>query len=322
MKLLWLACPFVFVLAYVLTPPVIALAWKIRAVDVPMDGRRMHCVAIPRNGGLAIFPAFLAGCALFVHGNGELTRVLLGASFLLCAGLADDVRSLPPAVKLLFQIAAALLGCGIPQNFAGVAAVLWVVALINAHNFIDGLDGLLSGVAAIEGVFLGVAIFLTGGTAETILPPLLLSSACLAFRLFNRFPAQVFAGDCGSETVGYLLACLSLPLFGASDWSVGVLSPFFLFAYPLTELSASVVRRLLRGHSPFLADRGHFHHRICAAGVTQVQCVGLLTAVAASVGAVGIFLSMREWELAAGISCFIAVLLLIRVRRFIAAFEK
>lgn len=322
MNPIWFACPFVFLLAYVLTPPVIAVAWKLRAVDVPMDERRMHCVAIPRNGGLAVFAAFLAGCLLFARGNGALTRILPGAALLLLAGLADDIHCLSPWIKLLFQVAAALLGCGIPQNFAGVATLLWVVALTNAHNFIDGLDGLLAGVSAIEGVFLGVAIFLTGGTAETILPPLLLSSACLAFRLFNRFPAQVFAGDCGSETVGYLLACLSLPLFGASDWSGGVMAPLFLFAYPLTELAASVVRRLLRGHSPFLADRGHFHHRICAAGVTQAQCVGLLMAVTASVGAVGIFLSLREWGIAASISCVVAALLLIRVRRFIAAFEK
>ena len=155
---------------------------------------------------------------------------------------------------------------------------------------------------------------------KTRIPILLLALACLAFRFFNRYPARVFAGDCGSGTVGFLLGMLSLPLFSASLSPSSVLVPLLLFAYPLTDLVTAVVRRLLRGKSPFAADRAHLHHRITAAGLTQVQCGGVLLAISAGVGTVGVLVA-AGWLLPSAFACLGAALLLISLRRFILDFS-
>ena len=309
-----------FSLCFVLVPPVIALSWRIGAVDVPCDWRRMHHESIARGGGLAIYAAF-AISLLALEGVSTFTATLLaGGLLMLLVGLADDIFCLGAWVKLFFQVTvatAAVLGSGVVEGRDAIFAVLWVVTLTNAHNFVDGLDGLLAGTGAIEGVALWLMLLLSGGASSA---PLLLGTACLAFRYFNRYPATVFAGDCGSGTVGFLLGMLSLPLLSPSAGLPAVLTPLLLFAYPLTDLVTAVVRRLLRGKSPFAADRAHLHHRITAAGLTHVQCGGVLLAISAGLAAVGVLLS-AGWLLPSAIACLAAALLLVSLRRFILDFS-
>jgi UDP-GlcNAc:undecaprenyl-phosphate GlcNAc-1-phosphate transferase len=317
--MLFLIALLSFALCYVLVPPVIALAWRIGAVDVPCDWRRMHHNSIPRAGGLAIFAAFFVACCVLGVRSRLLACALGGGALMLLVGLADDIFCLDAYVKLFFQLAAtvaAVLGSGIVHGFGAVLAVLWVVTLTNAHNFVDGLDGLFSGCAAIEGTALCVT-FAVCGLFENAAPPLFLAFACLAFRAFNRYPAQVFAGDCGSGTVGFLLGMLSLPLFGQLQGTVGMLSPLLLFAYPLTDLFTAVLRRILRGKSPFHADRAHLHHRICDAGLTVPQCGGVLLLITAGLGIIGILISTASLLIPACLACLAAVLLLTKIRRFI-----
>lgn len=317
-----LVCLLVFALCYVLVPPVTALAWRIGAVDVPRDWRRMHPKSIPRAGGLAIYLSFLIGCIAIGSPSSFLICTLGGGALLLAVGLADDIFCLGAWTKLLFQIAtatAAVLGSGIVSGRKAFWAVLWVLTLTNAHNFIDGLDGLFAGCAAIECGALCLCFVALGNSADVI-PPLLLGGSCLAFRHYNRFPAQIFAGDCGSGTVGFLLGMFSLPLFGNFSLRLSLLAPFFVFAYPLTDLFTAVLRRILRGKSPFAADRGHLHHRICAAGLTQPRCGDVLLLITAALGGVGVLISTDRFLLAAGIACLAAAILMMRIRRFIANF--
>ncbi len=320
MNLFWIGI-LTFCVTYVLVPPVIALSWKIGAVDVPCDWRRMHHQSIPRAGGMAIFASFLLGCMLLGEPTSFLMCAYGGGVLLFAVGLADDLFCLGAWSKLLFQIAAAtaaVLGSGITSGVGSFFAIVWVLTLTNAHNFIDGLDGLFAGCAAIEGIGLCLVYALLG-MGKLIAPPLLLALSCLAFRSFNHYPAQLFAGDCGSGTVGFLLGMLSLPLFFGGG-GTEVLSPLFLFAYPLTDLLAAVVRRLLRGKNPFLADRGHLHHRICAAGVTQVQCGAVLLLMGAALGSIGVLISVERMYFLAGLVCLLTVFLMMRIRRFIADF--
>ena len=319
MDLFWIGI-LTFCVTYVLVPPVIALSWRIGAVDVPSDWRRMHSQSISRAGGMAIFASFLLGCAMLGEHTSFLMCAYGGGVLLFAVGLADDLFCLGAWSKLLFQIAvatAAVLGSGIASGAENFLAIVWVLALTNAHNFIDGLDGLFAGCAAIEGIGLCL-VYAILGKGDLIAPPLLLALSCLAFRNFNRYPAQLFAGDCGSGTVGFLLGMLSLPLFFESG--TAALSPLFLFAYPLTDLVTAVARRLLRGKNPFLADRGHLHHRICAAGVTQVQCGAILQLIGAALGSIGVLISVEQTYFLAGVCCLLTALLMMRIRRFIADF--
>lgn len=309
-------------LSFAATPAAAGLAWRIGAVDVPRDWRRMHARRIPRAGGLAIFAAFLISCLA----AGETTRLLAvsfgGGFLLLLVGLADDIFSLGAGVKLFFQLAvtiATVTGSKIAEGAGLVPAILWVLLLANAHNFIDGLDGLFAGTALIEGGLLALAL-LTRGAGEYAVAPLLLSAACMGFWIHNRHPASIFAGDCGSVTVGFLLAMLSLPLLVGESDPFFLMSPPFLFAYPLTDLFLSVLRRLLRGRSIFAADRAHLHHRLIDVGLSQPQCVLILHSIAASLGGIGVLLTDRALFVPASFFCVAVALLLIRIRHFISNF--
>ncbi len=312
---------FVLALAFVATPVTMALAWRIGAVDVPRDARRMHCRTIPRAGGLAVFLAFCIGCTAWGISSRTTLAAIAGGAVMLMLGLTDDIFCLRAHGKLIFQLltaAAAVRFGGAARGVSALWAVLWVVALTNAHNFIDGLDGLFAGCAAVEGCSLFAALSLCG-MLEDAIPPLLLGLACLGFRHFNRHPAVVFAGDCGSATVGFLFGMLSLSLFGAGGGMCGI-SPLLLFAYPLCDLSTAVLRRVLRGKSPFSADRGHLHHRICDAGLSQVQCVRILIAVSAGFCAVGILSSAQDFFASASLCAAACACLLVYLRRYIEDF--
>ncbi len=306
------------VTACLLTPVARRLSWRLGAVDVPRDGRRMHQTSMPRAGGLALFPALLLGALLLPSLSHTSVRMLCGAGLMLAVGLADDILSLPAWVKLLFQVAVVMAGVfGMESGSVASAAwsVLWVVTLINAHNFVDGMDGLLAGCVGVEGCALSIALLLQGYSEAAALA-LFLAMASLGFRVYNRYPASVFAGDCGSEMAGYCLGVLSLALFsGEGGGSHQLLSPFFLFAYPLADLSLSVLRRLARGKSPFAADKGHLHHRIYAAGLSQVGCVRMLLGLTMALSIIGVLLSRASLWWGASAVSFLTAIWMMYLRR-------
>ena len=309
---------FVFLLCYVLTPAVTRLAWRIGAVDVPLDGRRMHRRSIPRDGGLAIFLSFLFGITVLNEWDFFLASLAFGCLIMVFVGLADDIFGLGVWAKLLFQTAAAtaaVLGSGIASGVWAALAVFWVVLLINAHNFIDGMDGLLCGCGAVECLMLGACFFVAGEGILGIVA-LYLLAACLAFRIYNRYPAHVFAGDCGSEALGFALGMLSLPLFG-QEMNFSVLSPLFIFAYPIIDLFSSVMRRILHGYSPFRADRAHLHHRVFAAGISHAECTNILMSLCAMSGVIGVLISSEGLWLLAGVLCPFAAWFLALVKRYV-----
>ena len=318
----WMAL-FSCLLAMALTPIASWIGWWIGALDVPMAWRRMHRKAIPRCGGIAIFFSFLISCLASLESSAFLRFAFFGGGLIFFLGLLDDILSMRAYTKLFFQILivflSVLLSGAVPKERL-LFATLWILVLVNAHNFVDGLDGLLAGTAALEGGALCVCFLLLESPAYA-LPPLLLSAACLGFRHFNRFPARIFAGDCGSQSVGFLLGYLSLPLLLGLPRGIGLLSPLFVFAYPLTDLFTAVFRRVLRGKSPFAADRAHLHHRICDTGVLHSQCSDILHLISASMAGVGILLCNGQYLLPAGIACLLVAFLLMYLRRAIVNFS-
>ncbi|MBQ8432832.1 MAG: undecaprenyl/decaprenyl-phosphate alpha-N-acetylglucosaminyl 1-phosphate transferase [Clostridia bacterium] len=322
--MIWYIGAFGAALSFALTPVAMSLGCKLHAVDVPKDRRRMHQRRIPRSGGIALFFAFLiSGLALCQH-TSFLFCALGGGGLIFLLGLADDILCLGPRCKLFFQGSiglATVLGCGVTAPRAVIGWLLWVLTLTNAHNFIDGLDGLLAGTVAVEATAMAAA-FWSLGAGNLALPMLLLATVCLGFRCFNRHPAVIFAGDCGSGTLGFLLGVFSIPLGTLLPVGIEQLSLFFLFAYPLTDLLAAVLRRGLRGKSPFAADRGHLHHRIFDVGIPHALCVRLLHWICMGTAGIGVLLCRGDRWPFAGMLCFGVAILLIYLRYFIVGFVE
>ena len=315
---------FAFSVSAATTPAADALARRMGMLDQPGEHRRMHRRTVSRGGGIAIVASLLLSMRIFGAYTHLPSAAYLGILMIFLLGLIDDLLSLPALFKLLLQLGVTALTLHLlrPDLYGPffAAAMLWVLLLTNAHNMIDGMDGLMSGSAAIEAVFL-FGILLLAGEGRAAIPPLLLCGACLGFRLFNRHPARIFAGDCGSLPVGFALGLFSLFLPSPSHpgaWGV----PLFLFAYPLTDLCTAVLRRLLRMQNPFRADRAHLHHRIYDAGLPHratVICLHLLTLGA---GLVALSLLLPQSMSLASLSCLGVAALLVLMRHFIENFHQ
>jgi UDP-GlcNAc:undecaprenyl-phosphate GlcNAc-1-phosphate transferase len=286
-----------FSLCAVSCVPTVKAARSIGAVDIPKDARRMHVRPVPRAGGIALFFSFCICSCAFLGVFSSAGASLLSGGALLCAlGLSDDVFSLSAKTKLLAQ----LVTCSLPLFF-GIRigelsffsykiplapalslafSLLWCIAITNAFNFIDGLDGLCAGVSIIISLSLALRAHLFGN-AETSLFCFALGGALLGFLPHNAHPAKTFMGDCGSLFIGYSLSLLSLLCTKTADGTLSVspLALLFIFAYPVFDLVCAVLRRLLQGKSIFSADRGHVHHKLCDRGYTHRQSVALLCTV-------------------------------------------
>ena len=299
-----LAIVLAFVLSYYMTPPVKGFAEKIGAMDIPKDDRRMHNHPIPRMGGLAIILGFMLAVLFFVPVSRKVFGLVIGSFIIAGMGFVDDIVSLRASVKFLIQIFAAFVcvrfGLVIDsitwpatQTYlelgwlAEPLTILWIVFCTNAFNLIDGLDGLAVGITAICSFFLLAAsiLFFTAEPAAAVILTALIG-ACLGFIPFNFNPAKIFMGDVGSQFLGFILATVSiLGLFK--------LQTVLTFALPLADTGFAVIRRLAHGQSPFHADKGHFHHRLLALGLSQKQTVLVLYGVAAIGGVVSLWIAGR-----------------------------
>lgn len=308
-----------YVLALVMTPPTLSLSERIGAIDVPKDWRRMHTRSIPRGGGIALYFASVLPIALSVRGDPFLLSCFLGGGVMLLVGLWDDVLHLGAWSKLLLQIltvSVTLLGGGAVEGGLFFPSLIWILLLINAHNFIDGMDGLFSGCGGIEASALAI-ILAFSEDVEGAAAAASVAGACFGFRVFNRHPARVFAGDCGSECVGFLLGMLSLRQLDVGKGIWNLLPILLIFGYPITDLVTAVLRRLLRGGSPFAADRGHLHHRLFAAGLTQTQCVGILLSVSGMLCACGVLACFSVTRGFAAAACAGGAIYLGEIRRYV-----
>lgn len=315
---------FAFSLSACATPAADVIARRLGMLDQPGEHRRMHQRTLSRGGGIAIVASLLLSMRFFGAYTHLPSATYLGILMIFLLGMIDDLLSLSALFKLLLQLGVTVLTLRLLfPDLHGLslgAATLWVLLLTNAHNVIDGMDGLMSGSAAIEALFLFGVLLLVGEGGAALLP-LLLCGACLGFRLFNRHPARIFAGDCGSLSVGFALGVFSLSLPAPSYPGAWVV-PLFLFAYPLTDLGTAVLRRLLRMQNPFRADRAHLHHRIYDAGLphrTTVICLHLLT-LGASIVALSLVLPQNA-PLGA-LSCLGVAALLVLMRHFIENFRQ
>lgn len=290
-------------LSFGATPLVKRAAFKLGAIDVPKDSRRMHDHPIPRLGGLAIFLGFILSVLLFADMERPVRGLLIGAVIIVVLGVLDDIITLHALPKFIVQIGAAWIAVyygNVIQyfsnpiltsakrfidlgSFAVPVTILWIVAITNAVNFIDGLDGLAVGVSAISSATLLVtAILVSEGNVAVIMAALL--GACLGFIPYNLNPAKIFMGDCGSTFLGYVLAVVSIQglfkLYAIISFAV----PFLILGLPIFDICFAILRRLARGENPMHADRGHVHHRLIDMGFTQKQAVAISYMMTAILG--------------------------------------
>jgi UDP-GlcNAc:undecaprenyl-phosphate GlcNAc-1-phosphate transferase len=272
-----------------------------RVVAAPRQDR-WHTTATPLLGGVGIFAGFLAAIgACLATGATPLTKELLGIGggfvILFLAGLADDILSLPPLVKLGAQVLAAcsvLLG-GVSIEMisndviADVAAVLWLVGMTNAFNLLDNMDGLAATLAAIAAAFFAVDAVTTHPNHAAFVLALALAVACVTFLPFNLRPrrsAAVFMGDSGSQVLGFTLAALGL----ASSWKVAgttvatLFLPILVLAVPILDTTLVTIVRLLEGRPVYRGGRDHTSHRLVYQGLSERHAVVLLAIISAALG--------------------------------------
>ena len=275
---------FAALLSLALTPLDFRVAARLGAIDVPRDTRRMHKKPVPRLGGLSIFFSFLLLTLIYDFKiASDLFYAWSGAILIVLIGVLDDELSLPPVMKFAVQLAAAYvstiggavlrtLRIGNTTLSLGVLSLpltlLFLVTMINAHNFIDGLDGLCAGVSLCESLALGLMSLAV--SPEYAAASFLLGGACIGFLPYNIRGARLFMGDTGSTFLGFMLAAIAIRTQNSP------LAFLLLFALPLADLFFAVTRRLLSGKNPLLPDRSHLHHlladRVGAYRASRLLC--------------------------------------------------
>ncbi|MBU0672299.1 MAG: undecaprenyl/decaprenyl-phosphate alpha-N-acetylglucosaminyl 1-phosphate transferase [Candidatus Margulisbacteria bacterium] len=285
-----------FLVTYFATPVVKILASKINAVDIPND-RKVHLLPIPRLGGVAIYAGFMAavGTAFIlsrIYGSALDYRmgagIVLAGTILMLVGMRDDIKSLRPTTKLVWQILAALIviSFGVEISFLtnpfngilsiGILAIpltlLWVVGITNAMNLIDGLDGLATGVTVISSLTLFFVALRTHQIGAAILM-IALFGAALAFLRYNFNPASIFLGDSGSMFLGFILAASSIIGVLKTTLVVALIIPVLILGVPIFDTLFAIGRRLGTGKHPFEADNKHIHHMLLRAGFNKREAV-------------------------------------------------
>jgi UDP-GlcNAc:undecaprenyl-phosphate GlcNAc-1-phosphate transferase len=309
---------FAFSLAFsfVATRDVRDLATRRGWVSAPRDGRHIHQAPLPRLGGVAIFMAFSVSLGVWLAlslifprlleglAPATLLRIYVPACLIFALGIYDDLRGAGPYLKFTVQaIAAALLFAGgmrvlslplifshsLPWFVGLPLTVLWVVAVTNAFNLIDGLDGLAAGSA----LFSTLVFFVVSLVDHSWLGSLMsvtLAGAILGFLRFNFNPATIFLGDSGSLFIGFVLSALALAGAQKAPTFVAVAIPVVSFGLPILETLLSILRRLISGRPVFTADREHIHHKLLQMGFSHRQVVVVLYAVSAVFAMLSLFL--------------------------------
>ncbi len=284
-----------FILSFSLFEPSIRLASALGAIDVPSQ-RKIHAAPTARLGGITFFSSFFVFLAVSPIDIELKLPLMLGGGTVFLVGLLDDSLSLSPFAKLCGQFIAVSIfvfsgGLGsVPTPILGIAALIWIVFIINATNLSDGLDGLAGGITASQALCLA-AVALISNNINVLCCSLLLAASILGFLPRNAPRAKMFMGDCGSLYLGFVLSALALNLALSQRSALGVVGIFFIFRVPSADTVQSIFRRLLKRRNPFSADRGHFHHKLLDLGFTR-ECAALaLITVSLLFGFIGVVIT-------------------------------
>ncbi|MBA2521990.1 MAG: undecaprenyl/decaprenyl-phosphate alpha-N-acetylglucosaminyl 1-phosphate transferase [Solirubrobacterales bacterium] len=292
-------------IAWLLVPVAEALAWRIGAIDLPRE-RSLHVAPTPKLSGMAILIAVCAAGAIFLPWDDETRAILIGAVAIACVGIVDDLIELPPLVKLVGQIASAIIpvSAGVTVDvftlpFLGgvdpaahqlfdlplvgnvdlgeLGTVVGIVAMANVINLIDGVDGLAAGVCLISAATLAlVALSLQRNSAGVLAA--ITAGAALGFLRHGLPPASSFMGDTGSNLLGYLLGVAAVQGALKTNAVVALAFPMLVLAVPILDTGFVIAKRLKYRRPIYKADAWHFHHRMANIGFSQGRTLAYLYA--------------------------------------------
>jgi UDP-GlcNAc:undecaprenyl-phosphate GlcNAc-1-phosphate transferase len=311
-----------FLIAYVLSPVVLYVAKKTGLVDDPKKRyhpAHTHEGIIPRAGGIAIYAAILIPSLVLLEPSKPLLGILLGGALVVLVGIWDDYRDLSPLLRLGLNILCAAvvvgLGGGIPYLsnpfggtlhldvwrisfeffgshsivvFSSIAAIIWIVWMMNAIGWSAGVDGQLPGFVVIACFVIAILAnkFVSYDISQTVLVylSLITAGAFAGFLPWNFYPQKIMPGYGGKSLAGFMLACLAIVSF------VKVGTAILVLGVPLIDACYTIVRRILSRKSPFKADRGHLHHHLLDLGWGRRRIAFFYWAITAVLGTVALSL--------------------------------
>lgn len=267
-----------FLASAILVPIARRVAFHVNALDIPNE-RKVHQKPMPRLGGIAIFLSYMLGYMLFGRSSIEMLSILMGGFLIVLIGIVDDINPVKARYKFIVQVLAAMIvvfyggfilndisafgfNLVFPKPFNYAVTILFIVAITNSINLIDGLDGLAAGVSSIYFTTIAAIAFLLGKSSGLDLTlALIMLGATLGFLLHNFNPASIFMGDSGSLFLGFMISVIALLGFKATTLT-SLIIPILILAIPIFDTVLAIFRRLLKGESIGTPDKEHFHHQL------------------------------------------------------------
>lgn len=297
---------FLFTVLFI--PIIGKIACFVGALDIPNE-RKVHTKPIPRLGGLGIYAGFLLGYMLFGEQSIQMNAILIGSIIIIITGIIDDIKPVPAKYKFIFQVIAAsiiplyggillkeLSAFGIYIDlkiFAYPVTILFITAIINCINLIDGLDGLSAGISSIYFITIGIiAIILHNSSGLDVMLCFIMLGSTLGYLWHNFYPAKIFMGDSGSMFLGYIIAVIALLGF-KNVTLTSVIIPLLLLAIPILDTLFAIIRRIINRSPIGMPDKNHLHHQLLKLKFSQrrtvliIYLVDMLFAVASIIYAIG-----------------------------------
>lgn len=296
-----------------LTPITRQIAMRLGVTAAPSK-RNIHSQHMPLMGGMAIYVAFVISILLFSPAQylAELGAIVAGSTLLAWIGYLDDRKDLSPRIRLVVMTLAALVVAlaGVQIRLFGTPLIdipltlFWIVAIINAVNWIDNMDGLAAGVSAISSAFFLFISVTQGQILVSMLAAAIFGSA-IGFLTYNFNPSSTFMGDMGAYTLGFVLAILAIKLkFATQPLNVTWMVPIFALALPVLDINLAILTRILEGRSPMQAGKDHTSHRIMSIGFSQRQTLFILYGFCVLFGGIAVIVSHVTPDLAFQIGTF------------------
>jgi len=320
-----------FLISACIMPLIMKLAEHIGAVAIP-NKRTVHSKPMPQLGGLAIFIAFLFGYMLFARTSIQMFAILISSFIIILTGICDDIKPIRARTKMLAQIIAALIivlyghicldhidVLGLSMDFASpikeILTVFFIVAITNAINLVDGLDGLAGGISSIyfmtiivisyllgrmEGIEITLAIIMLGGT--------------LGFLFHNFYPAKIFMGDTGSLFLGFIISIVALLGYKGATLT-SLIIPVLILAIPIIDTILAMIRRTIKGEGIATADKEHFHHQLLKMNFSVRTSVLLIYGIDLVFAAVSVFYVLGDAKIAMIFYGILMLLLIVMIAK-------
>ncbi|ABM70680.1 MraY family glycosyltransferase [Prochlorococcus marinus] len=270
---------------------------KLKLFDKP-SSRKQPKKNLVRIGGISLVVGFAISTFLInlitdfsLFSNDITLNIVIASIIIFLIGLCDDLYNISPFIRLILQVFISIIlwskGLRIEKIdivwlqiseiyfsnlFSVIFTSIWIVGITNAINWLDGLDGLASGIVGFASLGLSTITFQNGQIIEPMLGAAVLGSS-FGFLRYNFFPAKILMGDGGSNFLGFLLATISLKSISSNVNPIGLFVPLLLLGLPILDMAYVIYRRLRKRKSPFIADREHIHHRLMNSGLTEIGTV-------------------------------------------------